>query len=162
MKTLFLIIINLLILGFSSKSQSLQPTIVTTSGAYFSNDDFGNLHWTLGEPASETFENQINLTQGFQQYYLQITSVFEAEALPFSVEVFPNPTTEILNIKNKESNEFRAVLSDATGRQIKSLKIIGESEQLDLGELPEGMYFLSAFREGLLLKTFKIMKVSTP
>lgn len=57
------------ILGvFAIQAQSLSPTVIATSGGYFSGTTVC-LSWTLGEIATETFSSGIYiLTQGFQQH----------------------------------------------------------------------------------------------
>lgn len=65
MKTL----LGLFLIGMvtMTQAQSLSPTVVSSSGGYFTGAGT-SLSWTLGEIATETFGNGNNiLTQGFQQ-----------------------------------------------------------------------------------------------
>ena len=66
MKNQFLLYLNLL-LAICLSGQSLTPEVVSSSGDYFEGAN-ASLSWTLGELATETFDNGNNiLTQGFQQ-----------------------------------------------------------------------------------------------
>jgi hypothetical protein len=60
----------------SVKSQSLSPTVISSSGGYFTGTS-ASLSWTLGEIATETFNNgSYILTQGFQQPFgITITGI---------------------------------------------------------------------------------------
>jgi hypothetical protein len=62
----FLLYLSMAIFCYA-QSQSLSPTIIASSGGYFTGTG-ASLSWTLGEIATETFNNgSFILTQGFQQ-----------------------------------------------------------------------------------------------
>lgn len=60
------------------------------------------------------------------------------------IEIFPNPVRDVLNIAWTTNNWQPAQLQvvDALGRAIITDQITGSATQLDLGTLPDGMYFL--------------------
>jgi hypothetical protein len=63
----------------------------------------GSVSFTVGEVIMSTGTNGLNdLTQGFQQTNWNFISV-EDFALDFQVAIFPNPTSEVLNIKQVAS-----------------------------------------------------------
>ena len=74
MKTLILIL-SFAIVGYAN-AQSLSPTVVASSGDYFTGTN-ASLSWTLGEIATETFTGGgYILTQGFQQPFgISITGI---------------------------------------------------------------------------------------
>jgi hypothetical protein len=74
MKTLILIL-SFAIVGYAN-AQSLSPTVVASSGDYFTGTN-ASLSWTLGEIATETFTSgNYILTQGFQQPFgISITGI---------------------------------------------------------------------------------------
>ena len=68
-----------------------------------------------------------------------VTSLKEAPQLP-DVRIFPNPTTDYLNIEVKTNETLPVQLFDANGRILR-VKTIGYGfNQLDLSTLPEGGY----------------------
>ena len=65
-----------------------------------------------------------------------------SENIAHKISVFPNPTTDILNIEAEGLEHVD--LFDATGRTIKSVSSIGNALQLELTDLQPGVYFISA------------------
>ena len=59
-----------------------------------------------------------------------------------NVSVFPNPTSKYATITAEGLQQV--VLMDETGRRIKSLNAQGDSLQMDLETLPNGLYFIMA------------------
>jgi hypothetical protein len=65
------------------QSQSLSPTVISSSGGYFTGTSL-SLSWTLGEIATETFSNGgCILTQGFQQPYGIVISGINLDLLVY-------------------------------------------------------------------------------
>jgi 1,4-alpha-glucan branching enzyme len=67
-----------------------------------------------------------------------------------TVSIYPNPTTDLVYIQNASTTET-GILTDNIGRIVQSFKTI--PSQLNLGELPSGIYFLKIGAEN-----FKIVK----
>lgn len=60
-----------------------------------------------------------------------------------AVSVFPNPTTELVNIKNTLSNELSAQLMDLSGKLLNSTIVAsGDQHQWILSDLAKGTYYL--------------------
>jgi hypothetical protein len=100
------------------------------------------------------------IVPGCQQY----VSVEEIRAAPqqLILKIAPNPFSEVLAVQlytgSKPGMELR--LYDMTGRLIESRDASQDDIQhlFILPELSAGMYFLSVFHEGQLLKTEKVIK----
>ena len=77
MKYLFLLIY----LGFFPiiYGQNISPQLVSSSGEIIESDY--KVSWTLGELAVATLENNVKLTQGFQQNEAYISTLFLAAEL---------------------------------------------------------------------------------
>ncbi|MDZ4667241.1 MAG: T9SS type A sorting domain-containing protein, partial [bacterium] len=59
------------------------------------------------------------------------------------LNVYPNPTNDIITIENKGANLVSTyVILDALGKQILSGKLIGESTTIDINQLSSGIYLL--------------------
>lgn len=67
------------------------------------------------------------------------------------VEVFPNPTTNVINIPIE--NNFNYKLISSLGQIVKAGKLSGNNKQIDLSQFPTGLYYLHI--DG---QTFKIVK----
>lgn len=86
------------------------------------------------------------------------TAVEEVNA--FAVSVAPNPATEVITIRANEplSLNLRAIeLTDASGRPVRRATLRASGGDLDIRELPEGLYFLRiGAGEGAIVK--KVIK----
>ena len=67
--------------------------------------------------------------------------------------VFPNPSTDILNIKLNNTEAYEMSVLDITGKQMLTEIIRSQTEvyRLDISELPQGVYFIHLKSEHKLL-----------
>jgi type IX secretion system substrate protein len=143
-------------------SQSVSPEVTASAGDHFSGTNV-QLSWTIGEIMVETYVNDMNqLTQGFHQANL-IVSAVEDQIEWVQINVFPNPTSNILNIEWSENEASHTMsLYDASGKllmsQKKSYQFMPDS--LDLSAYPAGSYLLRFTNHNKnQVKTFKILKI---
>ncbi len=84
------------------------------------------------------------------EHYAAGMSVEEQELFKNNVQVFPNPTQDIISIKFKENNkfdinDFTFKLYDMTGKELDINQIINNNEiQIDIKSLAKGNYLLVA------------------
>src|SRR5678815_1215657 len=130
MKKLYAII--LFIYSMSAGAQSTTPTVVASSGGFFSNTA-GMLSFTVGELAAVTTLSSANnyLTQGFQQpsdFGVYVPPIKDEN---FSVSVYTNPSTGLFNLSITTSNSMHLELSlyDLLGQ-----KIMGAQQNLSRGK----------------------------
>jgi len=66
------------------------------------------------------------------------------------ITFFPNPTADVVNIRNTDAGiaKFQVIMTDATGRVLKGTSFNGTDNQLDLTNLPAGVYNLQLFVNG--------------
>ncbi|MDR6562096.1 MULTISPECIES: T9SS type A sorting domain-containing protein [unclassified Arcicella] len=83
-----------------------------------------------------------------------ITATEEAGKL--GINVFPNPTSDIINIES-DGKELDIQLIDFLGKIIHAEKLKGEQKQLYLSKTPAGTYFLHIQKEGKQA-VFKVLK----
>jgi hypothetical protein len=94
MKT-FMCGIILLFYSISGFGQSLSNQVIANGGSNTYVPQVGSISWIFGELFVETYQGEIDLTQGFQQTYNVVINSLQAsnqEALTF--RVFPNPATD--------------------------------------------------------------------
>ncbi|MFW6327207.1 MAG: T9SS type A sorting domain-containing protein [Bacteroidota bacterium] len=83
----------LLIPGIFSKAQEL----IAPAGGAIKNDSH-SIEWSIGESAIETLsDGEYTITQGFHQSTIVITSI-KGEIPDEIVKVYPNPTSDEVNI----------------------------------------------------------------
>ncbi len=143
-------------------SQQVSPDVISSGGDHFENEEL-SMSWTIGETVISTLESEYILTQGFHQDFFTITAIDEKELEDISINIFPNPTPDYLNIEwktNTESIENISIqLLDGNGRLLteKSYKSSAETMMLNLQSFERAHYILRIIH-GKQIKTFKIIK----
>jgi hypothetical protein len=158
MKPLFLSL--LLFATMVAGAQEISNQVVSNAGGEFNNSGI-SMSWTLGEGVIETFSSdEFVLTQGFQQSTFTVTRIDEIVSDLFSVEVFPNPVTDYLNISfSGEVNDAQLSLYDINGKLIMEQPINESESTVNLSDLPEATYFLKLISSnGKESANFKIVK----
>ena len=77
-----------------------------------------------------------------------------------TIEIWPNPVKDILNIELKDlspSGELLITVIDTQGRRVISDIYTG---RLDIQRLPEGVYFLVVTQNGIQLATRKFIRIN--
>ncbi len=102
----------------------------------------------------QSHRNILNLTSTYQDPFLMYDN-FKIEAIknvPLSsiellnakFEIFPNPTADIIIIKNDENILIKNIdIIDLTGKTIKSIKLEEQNTQLNIDYLAAGTYLLN-------------------
>ena len=154
----FLLIV-LIGLAAETRAQSISHFVIGNAGSYAEDMNIGSLHWTVGEIATTQFENGDILSEGFHQTYpgLLFTSIWELSDLDIQFEVFPNPTSNWLNIRTDQQEQLHFMLTTILGQTLLQ-KEFALTTQLDLSPFPAGIYLLRITRDGQFVKTFKIQK----
>lgn len=74
-----------------------------------------------------------------------------------SVQLFPNPTSDMVTIQLSEDITATEVkVFDATGRQVIAQDVNGNSIRLETGHLPDGIYFVRVMHTGGMLKAMPL------
>ena len=75
----------------------------------------------------------------------------------FGVLVYPNPTSDVLNISSQKAKIDSVSIVDAAGRTVLSNKLSNNSGSIKIGHLPKGVYILTLKLDGQTV-TKKIIK----
>ena len=147
----------MLLIATIINAQSNQE-LITTSGEHFTGAN-AQLSWSIGEPVIETITNSNNtLTQGFHQTNFTIANVKDFDA-NFMVTVFPNPTSEIINLKVEKFNKLSYQLFNLNGKLIKQSTLTQKSSIISVSDLAKGTYLLTLLdAETNKIKTYQIIK----
>ena len=141
---------------FATISVSAQE-VVSTQGDSYSNAG-GNIDFTIGEVIINTGTNGINdLTQGFHQTNWNFVGL-EDHAPSYEAIIFPNPTSEVLNIRTSTFENVTYTLYDAQGKLILQDKLSAEQTPIQVSQLAQGSYSLTLSNETQNLKIFKLIK----
>jgi len=141
---------------FATISVSAQE-VVSTQGDSYSNAG-GNIDFTIGEVIINTGTNGINdLTQGFHQTNWNFVGL-EDHAPSYEAIIFPNPTSEVLNIRTSTFENVTYTLYDAQGKLILQDKLSAEQTPIQVSQLAQGSYSLTLSNKTQNLKIFKLIK----
>jgi len=153
MKNIFLLIA--LVCFFNSKAQTIVNSSIDNGGASVTATN-ASIIYTIGEVnVQETTNANIQISEGFIN-----TSIAEALGLEnlnlatIHLEIYPNPTSNILNIKS-DLNFETYYLFDSNGKKLKENKLI--NKQISIQNLAKGSYFLGLKINGKIA-TKKIIK----
>lgn len=140
-------------------SVSYSQEVVSPAGAHHQGEAM-SISWTLGEVVIETFASgEYILTQGMHQGELLVTSIYEHEMI--SVNVFPNPVSNVLHIKFANDlmlDKLTMQLFDVSGNLIDSQKLSHQETLYPFQNFKPGVYMLSITLESGERQTFRIVK----
>lgn len=146
--------IGLFLLSASVNAQS----VISAQGNSYSNAS-NTIDFTIGETVTATTSNGTNdLTQGFHQTNLVITSVEDLDA-NFSVNVFPNPTSELVNVTVDKFEGLTLNMFDAAGKLLKQVTLNQSQTSIRVSEYANGTYLLTlTHQKDKKIKTYKLIK----
>lgn len=162
----------LFVYAFVSNAQSIQRRVIATSGNTTTAASI-----TLSSTVGETFTNKLtsangSIKQGFQQGNISIARIANTELsstmaeakttlekteAELSLNVFPNPTTDFVNITTETTEQINLTVMDAQGKIIRQLQHSSNQTQIDFTQLIAGTYFIVAQSENAR-NTYKVIK----
>ena len=161
MKRISLFIVVIFFTTFSF-SQSISNELSSNAGD-IGTDSYGNtLSWSVGEVVTQTYSSDNNkLTQGFHQGRLTFVNIDEKSELDFTVNIYPNPTTNILTIdisKLPDNETIEVKILDINGKLINERQL-NLSNTIDFRNYTKGTYLISIYNsKNEIIKTGKIIK----
>lgn len=137
------------IFGLTARSQTLSPTVISSSGGFYNNSS-GMLSTTVAEMTMvQTFQSGSNfLTQGFQQPEDYTVGIVETPVVSGEFLIYPNPTNGsfVLSFTGNNNTETSIRLFNLAG-QVVLEKQVTQSAGLntinfDISTFSQGMYIL--------------------
>lgn len=136
---------------------SFGQEVISTQGDSYSNAS-GSIDFTFGEVVINTASNGTNdLTQGFHQTNWNFLGV-EDNAPDLDVTVYPNPSSEVLNIKTSSFEGVEYSLIDSKGNIVRNGELSQNLTTIQVDQLASGNYTLSLSEGGNDLKTITLLK----
>ena len=132
--------------------------VISSQGDSYTNTS-NTLDYTLGEPVIETVSDGTNdLTQGFHQTLLTIVGIEDLD-VNFSVNIFPNPTAEIVNLNIEKFKGVTYHLFTVEGKLLAEAQLTEQLTTVNVGDYPKGTYLLTlSEKENKKIKTYRIIK----
>jgi hypothetical protein len=104
-----------------SQAQSIERQVIGAAGS-FQTASWGSLSSTSGEAVVSTLTAGSNvLTQGFQQPLISDVMVYDIVLNNFSVQVYPNPASDIINVvinTNNADKHYSVTVFDLPGQRL--------------------------------------------
>ena len=163
MKLIQIVLFSSIFILQSLSAQTISRNVVASAGDHFISLN-SQLEWTLGEVSIETFTSSASqLTQGFHQTNLIISTVQVGREIP-GIEIFPNPVTSVVNIRNlgEQSKTLEVSLYNVEGKLLQTKSLAGgmEVHTLSMNEYAAGIFFLRVkSSDQVELKNYKIYKI---
>ncbi|MRS02174.1 T9SS type A sorting domain-containing protein [bacterium] len=128
---------------------------VVSSGGYAKHSE-ASIDWIIGGSLSDL--------SGYNLGNFASEQMKELMESAFSMNVYPNPATDVLNVEITPSDTGRMLIEmfDLTGRAVLNKMVVTEPlTQLDIKDLPEGAFYLkiTQLNNDQLFKTEKIIKI---
>lgn len=150
-----LITAGFVLLGLGLHAQE----VVSTQGDSYSNTS-GSIDFTIGEVIISTgTDGTNNLTQGFHQTNWNFVGL-EDHTPSYQATIFPNPTSDILNIQTSTFDNVTYTLYDAQGKLVIEDQLSAEQTPIQVSQLAPGNYSLTLNNATQTLKTFKLVKLN--
>ncbi len=165
-KSISIIAVLFLFYGIvNAQNQSISLQSINSSGTKMSQAN-GSLTFTVGEllVLSQTDNNGNTLGGGFSAgATLTTLNVFTPDETVLNINVFPNPTTELVNVQINHSTIDQVVVSitDVQGKEVYNGTYAGISNTIGINtaSYPTGNYTLSLKdKNNQVLGTYKIIK----
>jgi kynureninase len=137
-----------------------QQSVVAAGGDIVS--PTGSISFSIGQIAYKTNGVSEIVSEGVQQPYeiYILTSIHHVSGIELNLNVFPNPTTEVLTLKIDQFilNGLNYQLFDAAGKLLEKKQITNELTTINTSSLVPAAYFLHVCDQEKQLKNFKIIK----
>lgn len=151
------LVFGILLLVFQGIDVQAQEVISTSGGSY--KNSTTTIDFSVGELMISTLStNQVVVTQGFHQSFKATITTLEPSNFPIEVSVFPNPTSDYINISTEDfSDEIAYRLYNINGVLI-SQGTFSKNTKLSINSYTKGFYQLLLTNSNQqLIQTFKIL-----
>ena len=150
-----------LLFGLGLTGLQAQETIPATGGN--ASGSGGSASYSVGQViyTTNTGTNG-SVAQGVQQPFeiLVVTGIDEAKGINLVVSVYPNPTTDFLQLKveSEKLKDLSFQLYNMQGKLLQNKKIEGNETSIVMSNLVPATYFVKVTEGNKAIKTFKIIK----
>ena len=132
----------MLLLTYSIKAQTTSHQTINSAGNTAKVSSF-TIDFAVGETITETLKNtSTTVTQGFIQPVINIQTGFsfqkQGDGCQFSI--FPNPTTDYINFKNKDTEEVDFEIYKIDGSLVGKYRSV--NKYTDVSTLAKGTYLV--------------------
>jgi hypothetical protein len=159
----FAIFLACISLSLSGYGQQKLEVIASAGGYNVAPGGAISISWTLGETIipDYTVPGVLSIVHGFQQRVV-ITEVEMNIESPVSVNVYPNPVSDIVKIEFEQpvDIEVKGYLIDSRGSMVKIFSIGAGTvvQEVSMENLPAGLYYLR-LQKGKFANVYRVVKL---
>jgi hypothetical protein len=132
------------------------------SGGSNASGSSGTVTYSIGQTFYEPVKSLSGSTSpGAQQpYEISETLGQEIAEIGLSLKIYPNPTTDILNLRIdlNDYQKYSYELYDLGGRFLNKKPVAGKVTELSMSKYPSGTYLLKVSKGNTPVKIFKVIK----
>ena len=143
-------------------AQSISAELISSAGNHYQDENI-QVSWSIGEPIIATLaEGDVILTQGFHQDRYTIQTLIEDLSSNFKVKIYPNPTTDFINVnftENSSSSKLQIKLYDFNGKMLLVKDVNTDSEKIDMSRFANSTYILKITDNKKEVFSYKISKI---
>lgn len=150
---------RMLLVGVFVSSLSLYAQeVISTQGDSYDNG-VNTIDFTIGETVIETVSDGSNdVTQGFHQTNLTITNIEDLD-VNFLVNIYPNPTSDFVNLTVEKYGGITYQIYDMGGRLVEEAILTSSTTNVNVSDYSKGTYMLTLTQpDKKKIKTYKIIK----
>ena len=154
--------IILTIISFSGFSQTIEKQVFSNSGGELKGSS-SSIEYVIGETSVSTYATKNNsisegFLQGYEIYPVPLSSGEDELSESISIKVYPNPTTDFINIETSDIDTYNYSVVDGVGKIVLEGASSEAIKSLEFKTLSTGVYHLLIFKEDKIVKKFKIIK----
>ena len=148
----------LLFVCVTSKSQSITPFVVNSTGGSYSTAT-NMLEFNVGEVATSTLNNGNFITQGLLQASVKQGGIGFISIKETNLSIFPNPTNSAFQIEGLANGEsYLVTITDLTGKIVLQQRY-SDKQWIDISSLSTAIYHVSLLNQNTQTN-FKITKTN--
>jgi len=141
-------------LSITTEAQEL----IQSAGGYCRNQNI-EATYSIGEVFTETTANSsVAVTSGFNQPYIQIITNDIDIANNIKISIFPNPTSNILNINTEGALPLQLKVLTISGIIVKSCTLKESDSRIDFADMTSGMYVIKITNLNGVVNSYSIIK----
>lgn len=135
--------------------------VISTAGGDASSSS-GSVSYSIGQLVySSSYGNSGSVAEGVQQpFEISVVSGVETVGIDLTLSVYPNPTTDylLLKVEGDKLSGLSYQLFDMNGKLLAEKSIADSETHVEVSGLVPATYLLRIAKNGVEVKTFKIIK----
>lgn len=120
-------------------------------------DEKSFINFTIGTGLESEIKVEALVDKGvINVRQLIITGIWSKEN--YAAEVFPNPTSSVINMTFETTSSYRDVgIFDISGKEIRHIDAFSDKVEINVSDFSKGMYLIKVTEKGSLVKSVHVI-----